>query len=252
MFEGKTVLITGAAAGLGEAAAEAFAARGARLLLSDLSPAVEDVAKRLGAEWMIADAAKPADHKALVAKAVEIGGRLDVALNNAGIAHPPMRIEQTPEDVARRVIEVDLLGMFWALQAQLPQMQQQFKADRSTACIVNLSSIAGLVAAPTLGIYAAAKHGVSGLTRTAALENARRGIRVNAICPAFTRTKMVADVIGMAPDAAAAEAELTRGVPMKRLGEREEIVTAILFAADSANSFMTGQTIALDGGVTAY
>lgn len=252
MFEGKIVLITGAAAGLGEAAAEAFAARGAKLLLSDISPQVEDVAARLGADWMIADAASPQDHKALVAKAVEIGGRLDVALNNAGIVHQPMRIEQTPEDIARRVIEVDLLGMFWALQAQLPQLQQQNRADGSTSAIINLSSIAGLVAAPTLGIYAAAKHGVTGLTRTAALENARRGIRVNAICPAFTRTKMVADVISGAPDKAAAEAELTRGVPMKRLAEREEIIAAILFAADPQNSFMTGQTIALDGGVTAY
>ena len=252
MFEGKTVLITGAAAGLGEAAAEAFAARGAKLLLSDLSQRVEEVADRLGAAFVIADAAKPDDHRVLVAKAVEIGGRLDVALNNAGIAHPPMRIEQTPEDIARKVIEIDLLGMFWALQAQIPQMQAQHRADGSSACIVNVASIAGLVAAPTLGIYAAAKHGVSGLTRTAAVENARRGIRVNAICPAFTRTKMVDDVIGMAPDAAAAEAELTRGVPMKRLAEREEIVTAMLFAADPANSFMTGQTLALDGGVTAY
>ena len=252
MFEGKTVLITGAAAGLGEAAAEAFAARGAKLLLSDLSQRVEEVADRLGAAFAIADAAKPDDHRVLVAKAVEIGGRLDVALNNAGIAHPPMRIEQTPEDIARKVIEIDLLGMFWALQAQIPQMQAQHRADGSSACIVNVASIAGLVAAPTLGIYAAAKHGVSGLTRTAAVENARRGIRVNAICPAFTRTKMVDDVIGMAPDAAAAEAELTRGVPMKRLAEREEIVTAMLFAADPANSFMTGQTLALDGGVTAY
>lgn len=252
MFEGKTILITGAAAGLGEAAADTFAQGGARLLLSDLSPGVEDVARRLDADWMIADAAKPEDHRALVARAVEIGGRLDVALNNAGIAHPPMRIEQTPEDLARRVIEVDLLGMFWALQAQIPQLQQQHRADGSSSCIVNVASIAGLVAAPTLGIYAAAKHGVSGLTRTAAIENARRGIRVNAICPAFTRTSMVDDIIGAAPDPAAATAELTRGVPMRRLAEREEIVTAILFAANPQNSFMTGQTLALDGGVTAY
>ncbi|RED12071.1 SDR family NAD(P)-dependent oxidoreductase [Pontivivens insulae] len=253
MFENRTVLITGAAAGLGAAAAEAFAAKGATLILSDRSDKVMGVAERLGATGLIADAASLDDHKMQVAKAVEQTGHLDITINNAGIAHPPMRIEQTPEQVARMVVEVDLLGMMWALQTQIPQMQKQaLERDGDGGCILNVASIAGLVGASTLGIYGAAKHGVVGLTKAAAIENARRGIRVNAICPGFTRTAMTGDLINMAPDAEAAEADMVRGVPMRRLGEQAEIVSAMLFAASPENSFMTGQTIALDGGVTAY
>ncbi|QPH52728.1 SDR family NAD(P)-dependent oxidoreductase [Pontivivens ytuae] len=252
MFEGKTVLITGAAAGLGKAAAEGFAARGATLLLSDRAKEVEQVASDLGATAMIADVTEPQAHKDLVAKAVEIGGRLDVAINNAGVVHPPMRIEQTPEQVARTVIEIDLLGVMWALQAQIPVMQQQFRDTGDGGVILNTASIAGLVGSSTLGAYSAAKHGVVGLTRAAAIENARRGIRVNAICPGFTRTAMTQFAIDLHPEPETAEADLVRGVPMRRQGEPSEIVAAMLFAADPANSFMTGQTIALDGGVTAY
>ncbi|WP_316015950.1 SDR family oxidoreductase [Roseobacter sp. HKCCA0434] len=252
MSDERTILITGAAAGLGRATAEAFAERGARLVLADRAGEVEDVARDLGAVALRGDVTEPAHHKALVAKAVEVGGRLDVAINNAGVAHPPMRIEQTPEQVARMVVEIDLLGVMWAMQAQIPQMQAQFRDSGQGGVILNTASIAGLVGAATLGAYGAAKHGVVGLTRAAAIENARRGVRVNAICPGFTRTAMTEAAISLGPDREAAEAELVRGVPMRRQGEPSEIVAAMIFAADPANSFMTGQTIALDGGVTAY
>ncbi|MEO0999912.1 MAG: SDR family oxidoreductase [Pseudomonadota bacterium] len=252
-FAGQTVLITGAAGGFGRGAAEAFAAEGARLLLADRdAEGLAAVADALGAERLAGDAADPEHHRALVALAAERLGGLDVALNNAGIVNRPARTEAIPEDEARAVIEVDLLGVFWALQAQLPLMQAQFREGGRRAAIVNLASVAGLVGSATLSIYAAAKHGVVGLTRTAAVENARRGIRVNAVCPSFARTAMVEATIAGAPDRAAAEEELARGVPMRRIAEVEEVVAAILFAADPANSFMTGQTFAVDGGITAY
>lgn len=252
-FRDHVVIVTGAARGFGALAAERFAAEGARLVLSDIDPGVAGVAAGLpGAIALPGDAADPAHHRALVGLAVERFGRLDIAVNNAGIAHPPARTPDIAEATARKVVEVDLLGVFWALQAQLAQMERQFRADGRGGAIVNIASVAGLVGAPTLSIYGAAKHAVVGLTRTAAVEYARRGIRVNAVCPAFARTAMVEDGLLSAPDRAAAEAELVRGVPMRRLAEREEIVQAILWAAHPANGFMTGQAIALDGGITAY
>jgi NAD(P)-dependent dehydrogenase (short-subunit alcohol dehydrogenase family) len=258
-FTGKSVLITGAAGGLGRAAAERFAAEGARLILSDHPSAPLDaVATSIGGEvaTLAGDVTDPGLHEALVALAVEKYGRLDVAVNNAGIANPVNRLPDIPIEEARQVIEVDLMGVFLAMRAQLPQMDRQFRETGTGGVIVNLSSVAGIAGAPTISIYAAAKHGVVGLTRSAAAEYARRGIRVNAICPAFTRTAMVedgiiADMEGSGAERAAAEAHVVRGVPMRRLGEPDEIAQAILFAAAAENGFMTGQTIALDGGITA-
>lgn len=254
-FEGKTVLISGATGGFGHGAAKAFAAEGAQLLLTDLPGSrLEEVAAAIDGpvEVLAGDVTDPAHHAALVARAMDHFGALDIAVNNAGIVNRPARTEEIGAEEARRVIEVDLLGVFFALQAQIPAMQAQFRADGRTGAIVNVASVAGLVGSATLSIYAAAKHGVVGLTRTAAVENARRGIRVNAICPSFARTAMVDQTLAHAPDPAAAEAELVRGVPMRRIAEPAEIVQAILWAAAPENSFMTGQTLALDGGITAY
>ncbi len=254
-FDGTTVLITGAAGGLGSAAARGFAAEGARLVLSDLNEAMlESLAATLGTQTAIL-AGDISDEKLsvdLVELAVKKFGRLDVAINNAGIVQSFVRLPQVASDEARRVLEIDLLGVFYAMKHQIPQMERQFKASGKGAAIVNIASVAGLVGAPKLSVYAAAKHGVVGLTKSAAAEYATKGVRVNAICPAHTRTAMVDGFVRMsgAPEADAL-AELTRGVPMKRVGEVDEIVTAILFAADPANSFMTGHALAVDGGVGA-
>ena len=254
-FDGATVLITGAAGGLGRGAAKGFAAEGARLVLSDMAQgALEDLAATLGTETAIL-AGDISDEKLsedLVELAVKKFGRLDVAINNAGIVQSFVRLPQVASDEARRVLEIDLLGVFYAMKHQIPRMEQQFKATGTGGAIVNIASVAGLVGAPKLSVYAAAKHGVVGLTKSAAAEYATKGVRVNAICPAHTRTAMVDGFVRMsgAPEADAL-AELTRGVPMKRVGEVEEIVTAILFAADPANSFMTGHALAVDGGVGA-
>ena len=237
-----TILITGAAAGLGAGIAQAFAAQGAKLVLGDINAApLEALAANLGENCvtMVGDVSDPAYAKALVALALERFGSLDIAVNNAGIVHAPAFLSAIPEAEARRVIEVDLLGVLWALQAQIPAMGE--------GAIINIASAAGLSGAPTLGAYGAAKHGVVGLTRTAALENARRGIRINAVCPSFARTAMA----GEARHSLAHEAEMTRGIPMRRLASVEEVVRAVLFLADPANSFMTGQTLGVDGGMGA-
>ena len=254
-FDGATVLITGAAGGLGSGAAKGFAAEGARLVLSDMNEAMlESLAATLGTQTAIL-AGDVSDEKLsedLVELAVRKFGRLDVSMNNAGIVQSFVRLPQVASDEARRVLEVDLLGVFYAMKHQIPQMERQFKATGKGGAIVNIASVAGLVGAPKLSVYAAAKHGVVGLTKSAAAEYATKGVRVNAICPAHTRTAMVDGFVRMsgAPEADAL-AELTRGVPMKRVGEVDEIVTAILFAADPANSFMTGHALAVDGGVGA-
>ncbi|RUW78108.1 MULTISPECIES: SDR family oxidoreductase [unclassified Mesorhizobium] len=254
-FDGATVLITGATGGLGRGAANAFAAEGARLVLSDLDEAaLRDFAATLDVESTIL-AGNIADEKLsedLVALAVEKYGRLDIAVNNAGIVHSFVRLPQVVSDEARRVLEVDLLGVFYAMKHQIPQMERQFKASGKGGVIVNVASVAGLSGAPKLSVYAAAKHGVVGLTRSAAAEYATKGVRINAVCPAHTRTAMVDGFVRASgsPEAEAI-AELTRGVPMKRAGEVDEITTGILFLADPANSFMTGHALALDGGIGA-
>jgi len=236
------VLITGAAAGLGEGIARAFAAQGAKLVLGDINAGpLAALATELGADCvtMVGDVADPAYDKALVELALDRFGRLDAAVNNAGILHEPAFLSDIPEADARRVVEVNLLGVLWAMQAQIPAME--------SGSIVNIASVAGLSGAPRLGAYGAAKHGVVGLTRTAALENARRGIRVNAVCPSFARTAMA----GEAQNSIAHEAEMTRGIPMRRLASIAEVVRAVLFLADPKNSFMTGQAIGVDGGLAA-
>ncbi|OBQ59335.1 SDR family NAD(P)-dependent oxidoreductase [Mesorhizobium erdmanii] len=254
-FDGATVLITGAAGGLGSSAAKGFASEGARLVLSDIDEkALADLAGMLPSETAIL-AGNVADEKLsgdLVGLAIEKFGRLDIAVNNAGIVQSFVRLPQVPSDEARRVLEIDLLGVFYAMKHQIPQMERQFKTSGKGGAIVNIASAAGLSGAPKLSVYAAAKHGVVGLTRSAAVEYASKGLRINAICPAHTRTAMVDSFVRVsgAPEAEAL-AELTRGVPMRRVAEVEEVVTAILFAADPANSFMTGHALAVDGGVGA-
>jgi len=253
-FDGLAVLVTGACGGFGSRAAERFAAEGARLVLSDINAeALDALAGSLNAETatLAGDIAEESLSENLVKLAVDKFGRLDIAVNNAGIAQNFVKFPLIPSDEARRIIEVDLLGVFYAMKHQLPVMERQNREGSRGGAIVNIASVAGIAGAPRLAVYSAAKHGVVGLTRSAAAEYATKGIRVNAVCPSFARTAMVTDTLKLAPDNAAAEADLTRGVPMKRLAEVEEVVEVILFAADPKNSFMTGQTLAADGGITA-
>lgn len=254
-FEGLTVLLTGATGGFGRRTAERLAADGARLVLSDIDMgALEHLAAELPTETALlaGDISRESLSEALADLAVSRFGRLDIAINNAGIAQSFVKLPQVPSDEARRIIDIDLLGVFYAMKHQIPIMERQFRADGARSAIVNIASVAGLAGATRLSVYAAAKHGVVGLTRSAASEYATRGIRVNAVCPSFARTQMVGDFVKLAGgNEQEAHTELTRGVPMKRVAEVDEVVEVILFAADPKNSFMTGHTLSVDGGIMA-
>jgi NAD(P)-dependent dehydrogenase (short-subunit alcohol dehydrogenase family) len=253
-FEGLTVLVTGATGGFGRHAAKRFAGEGARLVLSDRDPAaLEDLARSLDAETatLAGNIADEGLVPGLVDLALRSFGRLDIALNNAGIAHDFNRLPDIPSEEARHVIDIDLMGVFHAMKAELPVMERQFRESGKGGVIVNMASVAGLAGAPRLSVYAAAKHGVVGLTRSAAAEFAARGVRVNCVCPSYARTPMAEALLSSSWGKDKTEADLTRGVPMRRLAEVDEVVEAVLFACDPRNSFMTGQAIAIDGGITA-
>jgi NAD(P)-dependent dehydrogenase (short-subunit alcohol dehydrogenase family) len=255
--KGMSVLITGAASGFGRLAAERFAEEGAWLTLQDISPdglseTCERVASRGGEVAMLAgDVADETHAKALVALAVERFGRLDIALNNAGIGASMAALPEIAAETFDRIMAVNARGVFLGMKYQIPEM-----ARGGGGAILNTASAAGLIGAGFLGAYAASKHAVVGLTRAAADECARHNIRVNAICPSFAATPMVEAMAG----AMAAQRNLTREetfariasrVPMRRVGTPEEIVQAMLWIVAPENSFMTGQAIAIDGGLTA-
>ncbi|MEP1206783.1 MAG: SDR family oxidoreductase [Rhizobiaceae bacterium] len=258
VFAGQTVLITGGAGGFGRSASRLFAERGANLVLSDFNEAGlnEHAAALTGDGFSVATIAGSVaeeDHcRKTVDLALEKYGRLDVAINNAGMSHDPAKTADVDSEQAQMTVQVDLMGVFFGMKHQIPAMQSGFKDHDRRSSILNIASLAGIGGAPTISMYAAAKHGVVGLTKSAALEYARRGIRINALCPAFARTPMVED--GLLADSGGdkqAEDYLTRGIPMRRLAEPEEITRSMLWICDPRNSFMTGQAVALDGGTSA-
>lgn len=256
-FAGKVVQITGAASGFGALAATAFAQEGARLMLSDVNvERLDAVVRQLegsGAE-VLAGAFSVTDDAAMqahVAAGVARFGRLDIALNNAGIATPMRKLHEIRLEDYDRVMAVNAKGVFIGMRHQLPVM-----LDQRAGSILNTASAAGLVGAGQLSAYAASKHAVVGMTRAAADEVARHGIRVNAICPSFAATPMVA-AMGAEMEARhgiprdEANARISARVPMRRVAEPEEVVQAMLWIVSDENSFMTGQAVALDGGLTA-
>ncbi len=254
-FTDQVVILTGASGGFGRRTAERLAEEGARLVLSDIGDdPLHELSGSLDCECatLAGDIADESLSHDLVKLAVSRFGRLDIAINNAGIAQSFVKLSQVPSEEARRIIDIDLMGVFYAMKHQLPQMEKQQRKDGKGGAIVNIASVAGVSGAPRLSVYAAAKHGVIGLTRSAALEYAPKGIRVNAVCPSYARTNMVGEFVklsGRTEDEAIAE--LTRGVPMKRVAEVDEIVEVILFAGEPRNSFMTGHAISVDGGISA-
>ncbi|PHP66449.1 oxidoreductase [Zhengella mangrovi] len=254
-FDGMTIIVTGATGGFGHRAAERFYAEGANLVLSDLAAdpgaafAAFDASRHV---YVPGDIAKEETSARLVALAKERFGGLDIAFNNAGIAQGFTPLPDIDSTLAQRVVDIDLMGVFYAMKHQIPAMLARARATGRSCAILNTSSLAGVAGAPQLAIYSAAKHGVVGLTRSAAAEFARKGIRVNALCPAFARTEMVLG--GLRDTSQTMEegiAHIVRGVPMRRLGEIDEVMEAVLFACDPANGFMTGQTLTIDGGVSA-
>jgi NAD(P)-dependent dehydrogenase (short-subunit alcohol dehydrogenase family) len=245
---GKVVLATGVASGIGRATALQLAREGARLVLGDVAPAGEDTARTargLGAdaEFVIADVTRQGDVDALVACALARHGRLDCAVNNAGIEGALRETAEYPEETFARVIQVNLVGVWRCLRAEIPAMRRG-----GGGAIVNTASAAGLVGASGLSAYVAAKHGVVGLTRSAAIEYAKAGIRVNAVCPGVIDTPMVDRLSIELPTLRDA---LVAMKPMGRLGRPEEVAEAIVWLCSDATSFITGHALAIDGGYVA-
>jgi len=247
-FDGKVALVTGAASGLGLATAKAFAEAGAAVALADWNEkAVEAAAKELADKGhktlaIACDVSDDAHVEAMVKKTVAEFGRLDAAYNNAGIQNVLAETADSPRDDYDRVMGINLRGVWSCMKFELQVMREQ-----GSGAIVNCSSLGGLIGGNRRGTYHAAKHGVIGFTKSAALEYATRGIRVNDVCPGMIQTpmsdKMIAEGQG-----AELDAMLKTFVPMKRLGRPEEIADAVVWLCSDAASYITGQSISVDGG----
>jgi len=258
-YQGKTVFISGAGRGFGQYAAKCFFDQGANLVLTDydgamlekaLAPFAQSPDRVVGISGDIGDEDTSARSVKL---ASETFGALDIAVNNAGIVHQQARLDVLDSKTAEQVIQVDLLGVFYAMKHQLPAMTQRHQQTGEQCNIVNIASAAGIMGSPMLSAYAAAKHGVIGLTRSAALEYARKGIRINAVCPAFADTDMARSALQESPHGPQeAERRLVAGVPLNRLATVDEVVQAILWACSPRNSFYTGQATSIDGGLSSF
>lgn len=248
-FTDKVVLITGAASGFGKQLAQDFSARGAKLVLSDLNEdGVQAVAASLSGPViaMKCDVSQEAECKAMVEAAIELYGKLDIAINNAGIAQGFTPLHLTTDEIMDLQYNVNVKGVLYGMKHQINAMK-----PHGEGVILNVSSMAGLSGAPKIAAYSAAKHAVIGLTKTAAVEYGKVGIRVNAVCPYFTLTPMVTESELSGSNPAETQAFLSQGCPMKRLGEPVEITNVMLMMCSPGNTYMTGQCIAVDGGVSA-
>lgn len=248
-FKGKSVLVTGGASGIGRAAAISFAQEGARVTVSDVDVAggeqtVADIRQAGGeAQFVRADIAKSAEVEEMVASVVAAYGRLDCAFNNAGIEIEHLPLAESDEATFDRIMNVNVKGVWLCMKHEIRQMLKQ-----GGGVIVNTASVAGLVGAPLQPIYAASKHAVVGLTKTAAAEYSRFGIRINAVCPGIIRTPMLDRALEREPRR---EKTIVKVHPIGRLGEAQEIANAALWLASDSASFVTGHQLAVDGGLTA-
>lgn len=246
LLENKVAIITGAGSGIGKAAAELFAKEGAKVVISDINEtngnsAVEEIKKNGGNAFYIkADSSKPEDNEALVKQTIEKYGTLDIAVNNAGIGGPLGATGEYPIDGWKKVIDINLSGVFYGLRYQIPAMLQK------GGSIINIASILGSAGTKFSPAYVAAKHGVVGLTKAAALEYADKNIRINSVGPGYIKTPLVINSL----DKSALDA-LVGLHPIGRLGEAEEIAELILWLASSKSSFVTGGYYPADGGYLA-
>lgn len=257
LYEGKTVLITGAASGFGARAAERFAEEGANLILWDkASEALAEKSRSFaetGSKVLTAtvDVTSEDQVRGAIAMSRAKFGTLDVAINNAGIGHEMAPLPSIDAATFDRVMAVNTKGVFLCMKHQLPWMK-----EAGQGAILNVASAAGLVGAGMLSAYAASKHAVIGLTKSAADEVARKNIRVNALCPSFAVTPLFDDMADEVADRHGMEREaaydrITQRIPMHRVANVDEVVQAMLWICSPENSFMTGQAVSIDGGLTA-
>ncbi len=248
-FSGKVALVTGGAAGIGRATAQAFAQQGLQVVVADLDVAggqacVEAIRSAGGqATFVRCDVTREADVKAMIEQTLASYGQLDYAFNNVGIEIEKGRLAEGSETEFDAIMGVNVKGVWLCMKHQLPVMLAQ-----GAGAIVNTASVAGLGAAPKMSIYAASKHAVIGLTKSAAIEYAKKRIRVNAVCPAVIDT----DMFRRAYEADPRKAEFAAAMhPVGRIGKVEEVAGAVLYLCSDSAAFTTGQALAVDGGATA-
>lgn len=249
LVEGKAALVTGGASGIGRATALTLAREGARVLVADrdaagASAVAATIAGRGGGAHAVGcDVTREDEVAAMVQTAVDVFGRLDCAVNNAGVTAPGGLLHEIAVEDWERTLAVNLTGVFLCLRHELPVMRAQ-----GEGAIVNISSGAGLIGTPGLAHYCASKHGILGLTKTAALENARAGVRVNALCPGSTDTPMLQDFMGRS---AQARKMILASAPSGRLGLPEEIAEAAVWLCSARASYVSGESMLVDGGAVA-
>ncbi|MCJ1959306.1 SDR family NAD(P)-dependent oxidoreductase [Novosphingobium mangrovi (ex Hu et al. 2023)] len=247
-FSGQVALVTGAASGMGLAAAEAYAKAGASVaMLDNRADVLVEAAKSLSDKGftvlpITCNVLEATEVEAAVAKTVETYGRLDMAFNNAGIQSDVADLAETSVEAFDHMTGINLRGVFLAMKYELAQMKKQ-----GSGAIVNNSSLGGFVGVPGRSTYHAAKHGVHGLTKTAGLEYAAQGIRVNAVAPGIINTPMVAEMM----ERENAVDGMMRDVPIDRLGTAEEVANAVMWLSSPGASFVVGHVIAVDGGYVA-
>ncbi|MFT6268411.1 MAG: NAD(P)-dependent dehydrogenase (short-subunit alcohol dehydrogenase family) [Alphaproteobacteria bacterium] len=248
-FSEQVAIITGASSGFGRALAIGLNERGCKLVLSDinaegLAQTKSMLATPANCETHMLDVAKEESAEIMVASAMEKFGALTIAVNNAGIAHKQAALHQMTNDIFDKQFDINVKGVAFGMKHQIQAMLKQGKGH-----VLNISSLAGIGGTPKGAAYSAAKHAVVGLTRTAAVEYGRYNVRSNAICPFFSPTDII-NVEGQASEED--KQKLGMGSPMKRISTIDEIVNVMILILSPGNSYMNGQTIAIDGGVTAW
>lgn len=245
-FSGKVAIVTGGSSGIGRATAIAFAREGAIVVVaSRREDEGEETVQRVkearsDGVFVKTDVAKEADISAMVEKTIQSYGRLDYAFNNAGVEQLPTPLSEQTEEDFDRIININVKGVWLSMKYQIPQMLKN-----GAGAIVNMSSIAGLIGAPTLPIYVASKHAVVGLTKSLALEYAKSGIRINAVCPGYIQTPLVERLDKQLQE------QMIQMHPIGRAGKPEEIAEAVVWLCSDKASFVIGHSLALDGGYVA-
>lgn len=248
-FENKVVLITGAGNGIGRATALAFAQQGAKVVVADMSRSAGEETTALitqaggTATFILCDVTKEQDVQSMVDGTIEAYGKLDIAFNNAGIEIESSKLADGTEETYDKIMDVNVKGVWRCMKYQIPALLKQ-----SSSAIVNTASIAGLGAAPKMSVYSASKHAVIGMTKSAAVEYGKKGLRVNAICPAVIDTEMFRRATENDPQ----KAQFVKSIhPVGRIGQPEEVAAAVLYLCSDLAGFTTGVALPIDGGATA-